>query len=234
MSGDSKRSSIFSRRRVSRTPAADADADAANAPPPAYNAMPDQAPPGIDSPHGGIPAAPANPEPVDLTAAFANLHLANLPGDPTVETALAHLKLLFAIQWMKEDVGFTDGLWGLWDARAGPVDPLVKGRPEKPAAKGAEGEKSEKGAWQPDPKDKLRDKNLENLSKIREKRWALFVARAASRYETWWKTLERVTTARPMTTGAMSVNDSEVYSHFPTRTAESFWVSEDMLPPLGE
>ncbi len=234
MSGDSKRSSIFSRRRASRTPATDgADGDPAGAPPPAYNAVPDQPPPGIDTAGQGAPDAPppANPDPVDLTAAFANLHLANLPGDPTVETALAHLKLLFAIQWMKEDVGFTDGLWGLWDARAGPVDPLVKGRPEKEVAKG---EKSEKGAWQPDPKDKLRDKNLEMLSKIREKRWALFVARAASRYETWWKSLERVTTARPMTTGDMLVANSDMYADFPTRTAESFWVSDDMLPPLGE
>src|SRR5690242_1185923 len=67
------------------------------------------------------------------SSAYENLSpsLFNRFLDPSAETCLAHLKLLFAIQAMKEDVGYTDGLWGLWDSRAGPLDPSVQSVAEK-------------------------------------------------------------------------------------------------------
>ncbi|KAL2022079.1 hypothetical protein VTK56DRAFT_6123 [Thermocarpiscus australiensis] len=134
-----------------------------------------------------------------------------MPHDPKVATCLAHLKLLFAIQCMKEEVGLTDGLWGLWDARAGPLSPSTdKLGPELSV------------------QQRMEDKTLEALSRIREKRWALCVARAVDRYETWWKSL----CGRPLTEQDMDMPGSVAYSKFPTDPNVVIAWGEDMLPPL--
>lgn len=227
-SKESRRSSAQLLRRFAARNTGSADTTPDTAPPPTYDASARDAqvedpPPAIAQAQG----APGDAETANLTAAFENLNLTNLPADPTVEPCLAHLKLLFAIQWMKEDVGFTDGLWGLWDARAGPVDPVLKGRPEKEKT-------NEKGGPEPSAAEKLRNKNLLTLSKIREKRWALFVARAVDRYETWWKSLMRVLPTRPLTETDMNIAGFEMYADFPTRVDSLLGVTEDMLPPLGK
>ncbi|CAG8952851.1 hypothetical protein HYFRA_00007564, partial [Hymenoscyphus fraxineus] len=54
----------------------------------------------------------------ELCSAFANLHIPSEATAPTTETCLAHLKLLHCFHALKEDVGYTDGLFGIWDARA--------------------------------------------------------------------------------------------------------------------
>jgi hypothetical protein len=171
-------------------------------------------------------------ENANLTGAFENLTLTDRPVDPNVETCLAHLKLLFAIQSMKEDVGFSDGLWDLWDAHAGPVNPVLRGKPEK--LKGKEKEPREKEEAEPSVEEKINDKNLETLSRIREKRWALFVARAVDRYETWWKSLMRMLPGRPLSEADMDKINSPAYAGFPRDTNAAMAWTEFMLPPLGQ
>jgi hypothetical protein len=67
---------------------------------------------------------PAAPEPIDgptaeaLSAAFSSLRLSDTPpAFPDTNTCLAHLKLLSAFHALKEDIGYTDGLFNLWDAK---------------------------------------------------------------------------------------------------------------------
>ncbi|KAK0657793.1 hypothetical protein B0T16DRAFT_402554 [Cercophora newfieldiana] len=165
------------------------------APPPAYT-------PQLDATEG-----PDN-EPVNITAAFEKLSLANPTPSyfPTADACLAHLKLLFALQSLKEDVGYTDGLWGLWDSRAGPIN------------------HSERSV-----EERAKDPQLRVLSQIREKRWALFVARAVDRYEAWWRSFP----GQPLSEGDMLATASDKYINFTNDGNPPLipW-SEEMLPPL--
>jgi hypothetical protein len=214
MSKESKRPSIFARlSSQGSTNDSTTNVESHEAPPPAYDAI------------NATDATAA--EAASKTAAFQNLRLHVVPADPDVDTCLAHLKLLFAIQWMKEDVGFADGLWGLWDARVGPISPVLKGRPEK-EKKGKDADERE-----PSPEEKVRAKNLKALSQIREKRWALFVARAVDRYETWWKSLMAASPSRPLSEADMEIRGFPMFEGFPTDQRALMWWLEDMLPPLG-
>lgn len=214
----SRRSSIFARlgRSTSSATASiatsnekdDNEVEGKLAPPPAYTTVDESAT-------------------ADLTAAFDQLSLSNTASDPTVDTCLAHLKLLFAIQSMKEDVGYTDGLWGLWDARAGPLDQLEHAYADKRKAP-SDAKKILKDELDGDD-EKTAKKALENLSKIREKRWALFLARATQRYEAWWKSLP----GQPLTERDMEEDTAFGYETFPTDDSATFEWSEDKLPPLG-
>ncbi|EGU78881.1 hypothetical protein FOPG_12288 [Fusarium oxysporum f. sp. conglutinans race 2 54008] len=168
--------------------------------PPAYQAVDDTPAPGPD----------------DLTAPFTDLQIDTLPHEPDSSTCLAHLRLLFAFEALKEDIGYTDGLWGLWDTRAdgnivvhenGDVD-------EHPAA----------GEFNHELEDKKK-----SLSKVREKRWALFVARAVDRYEAWWNSLPRE--LMPLTEGDMSDKNSPSFVQFPIGESPRWW-EKKALPPL--
>lgn len=77
-------------------------------------------------------------------------------------TCLAHLKLLAAFEALKEDIGYADGLWEIFDSRV--ITP--------------QGDAVQEDL---DPK--------QALSQLREKRWALYVTRAVDRYEAWWNTM---------------------------------------------
>lgn len=58
------------------------------------------------------------PSPEELNAAFASLTLTtSAPAFPVADQCLAHLKLLSAFHILKEDIGYTDGMFGLWDAK---------------------------------------------------------------------------------------------------------------------
>lgn len=215
----SRRSSIFGRlgRRTSSATASIATSNEKDgqgnddklAPPPAYTTVDESAT-------------------ADLTAAFDQLSLSSAASDPTVDTCLAHLKLLFAIQSMKEEVGYTDGLWGLWDSRAGPLDHLEHTYVNK--KKTPSDSKKPLGDDLLEDDDKVAKKTLENLSKIREKRWALYLARATQRYEAWWKSLPG---GQPLTEKDMEEDTSFGYEKFPTDDSATFDCSEDKLPPLG-
>ena len=153
------------------------------------------------------------PDDVDVTASFASLSLSPTPQNPDSDTCLAHLKLLYAIQGMKEDVGYTDGLWNIWDSRADDEreDLSLGAMPDAAPAKLADD-----------------DKRKIAISKIREKRWAVFVARAVDRYESWWQSLSGVM----LREADMEDAKSPKYVKLPSDSTITAW-KEDMLPPLG-
>ncbi|KAK8148812.1 hypothetical protein G3M48_009113 [Beauveria asiatica] len=81
--------------------------------------------------------------------------------DVTESRCLAHLKLLHAIQAMKEYVGYTDGLWGIWDSLVSDGKGISLEAPKLlPRTKSAEMTSGE-------------EKKKKMLSKLREKRRAL-------------------------------------------------------------
>jgi hypothetical protein len=144
-----------------------------------------------------------------LNAGFKNLKISSIPQPfPEVDICIAHLKLLEAFQSLKEEVGYTDGAFDLWDTRAPGTDESVAG-------------------------DQLATKTRnEALSKIREKRWALYVARAVDRFESWWINILTPREGQPirLRTGDML---TPAFQNFPyTGTPHIYTTS--MLPPLGE
>lgn len=196
----------------------EADVDTSNlqAPPPAYAAAASNGEPSIDASSSAPRSGPGahNHNDVDISAAFSNLSLNSSSDEtPEVDTCLAHLKLLFAFQSMKEDVGYTDGLWNIWDSRA---DLDVELSPTDREALGAQSQKTLS-----DGERKLK------LSKIREKRWALFVARAVDRYESWWASLPQLM----MREDDMNEAIPSIYNVFVTENKTFPWASH-MLPPL--
>lgn len=157
----------------------------------------------------------SNRQPViDVTAAFARLTVTNAVQDPTPDLCLAHLKLLHAFHGLKEDIGYTDGLFGLWNSRADDAILHVRGT----------GILEERGS--PSPTDE--DKKF-FLSKLREKRWALFVARAVDRYEIWWNATFKL----DLTMKDQTIPSDPRYDAFPTTGLDEKrpgW----MMMPLGK
>ena len=148
---------------------------------------------------------------------------------PSPETCLHHLKFLHALHSLKEDVGYTDGLWGLWDTRINLALPEWENidRTLHP---------STRTQMPPDAERRLR------LSKLREKRWALFVARAVDRYEAWW---DAIAGPEPdyLVEHDTRVRGHPKYDAFPSggvpaaqegRGEPAIAWSESTLPPLGE
>ncbi|KAK1973966.1 hypothetical protein LZ30DRAFT_741943 [Colletotrichum cereale] len=209
--------SFFKRSKAKEKEAEEekANAERPATPPPTYEAAQEEPPPFGDQPppfeaNGG----PAGKRPhteadvANITAAFGSLRLGT-QRDPDVDSCLAHLKLLYAIQTLKDEVGYTNGLWDLWDIRAGPLP-----------GSGAE----EKGGSSKDSED-----HAKVLAMLREKRWAVYLARAVDRYETWWKTLSE---GRLREAEMRNVDKaSEKYSKFPEGSDDYPW-SVDNLPPL--
>lgn len=181
------------------------------APPPAYTSAASHGQSSVSSPLASGQHQTVNDN-VDISAAFANLSLPSTSETPEVDTCIAHLKLLFAFQSMKEDVGYTDGLWNIWDKRA---DLDVELSPADLGALDARGEKR-----LPDDERKLK------LSKIREKRWAVFVARAVDRYESWWASLPH----SMLHEDDMNEGMPSLYNHFVTETNRWPWASHMLLP----
>jgi hypothetical protein len=183
--------------------------------PPAYDAAANEA----TVTNGQAPYAqpPADEPAVNLTAAFENLKLSNAPGFPDVDRCFAHLKLLAAFQSLKEDVGYTDGLWNIWDNRADGDEIKVPNGPPADIPMPPPGEQ------------KIDDQKLRKLSQIREKRWALFVARAVDRYEAWWNTVSAH--ADPLTLEDMGRAGSPKYDTFTSGASGLAW-TQDSVPPL--
>ncbi|KAH7126011.1 hypothetical protein EDB81DRAFT_698486 [Dactylonectria macrodidyma] len=136
----------------------------------------------------------------ELNEAFYALELSPSPTAPTVDTCLAHLKLLSAFEELKIKVGNTNGLWEIWDSRS--INPS--------------------GGASVDP--------AEILVKLREKRWAVYVARAVDRYEAWWASFVpgMLRLASMMTTAEAG---DDTYEGFPSQSKPINWTSET-LPPL--
>ncbi|KAK8113931.1 Alpha-ketoglutarate-dependent sulfonate dioxygenase [Apiospora kogelbergensis] len=141
-----------------------------------------------------------------LRAAFYNLNLgSDASPTPLVDTCLAHLKLLRAFEDLKSRVGHSDGLWDIWDSRA------------QNAGRGGPGRSTDA---------------LEILVKLREKRWAVYVARAVDRYEAWWKSFVPVM----LTESDMFADGKEGqlsrFEGFTSKREPMIWTSNS-LPPAG-
>jgi hypothetical protein len=117
---------------------------------------------------------------------------------------------------MKEEVGYTDGLWNLWDSRSKWALDDLRADDDLRTIRSLE-KRNSKAAI------------LTGHVRIREKRWALFVARAVDRYESWWNTLAE---SDMLTEKDMAEPDSYKYNKFPT-SRKLVW-TEEMLPPLGK
>ncbi|KAL8777401.1 MAG: hypothetical protein Q9213_007873 [Squamulea squamosa] len=135
--------------------------------------------PSADNPsalQNGVPPAGVPPpygsrpgENQDLTAAFSSLNLTAASNDPTPDQCLAHLKLLEAFHNLREDVATTDGLFGIHDHF---VDGVY-------------------------PNQGFDEKRAQLLLRLREKRRAIYVAKAERRYSVWWQGLQSESHSRP-------------------------------------
>lgn len=196
-----------------------ADDTTASDPHPIYSMMINDATP-IDQDGIGDPVGEAAE---DANAAFLNLSFESSITDHldirygiSEDACLAHLKLLHAIQSMKEEVGYTDGLWNLWNDRGKRALDDLRADADWSMIRKLE-------------KSDAKTVTTAGHSRIREKRWALFVARAVDRYEAWWKSLGE---NDMLTEEDMADPDSYKFKKFPTST-RLIW-EERMLPPLGE
>lgn len=178
---------------------------------------------GIDQKHSAtMPSAlsekapPAYSDPVeqpgieDLTAGFANLSIPSTTATPIVPTeplAIAHLKLLHAFAALKEEIGFTDGVFGIWDSQASTIEPELITDVRDPA-----------------------NQQSQALAKIREKRWALYVARATERFAVYWtRVICRPENRRLRQEDMLGIS----FEQFPDLGKPIAW-NTDMLPPLGK
>ncbi|KAG0645916.1 Glycine-rich domain-containing 2 [Hyphodiscus hymeniophilus] len=147
--------------------------------------------------------AQSDPIPADqvaeLNSAFAALNLsAQHPDFPKADQCLAHLKLLSAFYALKEDVGYTDDLFGLSDSRC----EILEG-----------------------------EQRNEALAKTREKRWALFVARAKERFEEWWVNVLCPREGGRRLLGKEMLITNPDFMSFTQKGRPQTW-TVDMLPPL--
>ena len=72
------------------------------------------------------------------------------------------------------------------------------------------------------------ERHANALLRIREKRWAVYVTKAAVRFESWWKSCV-IPTATPMSQGDILGTVDPV-----TQDSVLLAFNEDNLPPLGE
>ncbi|KAH0528966.1 hypothetical protein TsFJ059_003776 [Trichoderma semiorbis] len=157
----------------------------------------------------------------DINAAFTNLSFEKITFDHknvrsgiSEDACLAHLKLLHAIQAMKDDIGYTDGLWNLWNSRGKWALDDYRVDADWPMIRALE-------------KTNSATVLLAGQARIREKRWALFVARAVERYEDWWYSLAETDM---LTEKDMTTPDNPKYRTFTNRGGLRW--KENMLPPL--
>ncbi|KAI2782618.1 hypothetical protein F4815DRAFT_427894 [Daldinia loculata] len=180
-----------------------------------------EAPPSYCEGNGGISPDQAPTSPTEgLNTTFDHsmnltpdlVEISSWDSNITHDTCLVHLRLLAAFQSVKEDVGYTDGIWGLFDSR-------VLSQQDKKSKTVDNGQK-------------LEDKTVKRLAELREKRWALFVARAVDRYEAWWTALSKKhLTEKNMQGHYEEGSDSTIYGAFTSRGTPLQW-AEHILPPL--
>jgi hypothetical protein len=139
------------------------------------------------------------PSPAELNAAFVNLKLSDVPPEfPTADHCLTHLKMLSAFHALKEDVGYIDGLFGLWDAKCEAVE-----------------------------------NKEEVLAKMRDKRWALYIARAVERFEDWWVKILCTREQSKRLEAKEMISSNKMFLQFTETGRVQEWRVEE-LPPLGK
>lgn len=178
-------------------------------PPPAYTRDNPSTQPGVPTNVDLTPEALAA-----LTSAFSSLMVPNTPTSLSPDTCLVHLKLLYAFHQLKEDVGYTEGLWGIHETGLSRLELLAN-------EDRLGGHRS--STLTPD------ERVARALARLREKRWALYVARAVDRYEAWWNSFN----GDHLIEAEMEIGTSSKYSGFLHRNLPIAFDSS-MLPPLGE
>ncbi|KAJ0331855.1 hypothetical protein COL5a_002524 [Colletotrichum fioriniae] len=147
----------------------------------------------------GIGNGLSDPNPSNTTGIATGLNLA-LPPDqpplissfPTQDECLAHLRLLTAFDRLKTETGYRDGLWDIWDARAGTSTtstkhPHTRNRDSNANNSEEYGHKTTKKAPIDPDTGSEPELDLDILIRLREKRWAIYLGRAVDRYAAWWR-----------------------------------------------
>jgi hypothetical protein len=134
----------------------------------------------------------------------------------TPDQCIAHLKLLETFNQLREDVGNTDNLFGI----NSPPSTEKKDKSEKPPLE-------------------VQGVDLNNLAevRVREKRWAVFVARAVDRFEKWWDVCVPATIQGApceKLTGKVLCEKKGIENIAYNGSAIVQLGSRDHLPPLGK
>ena len=127
---------------------------------------------------------------------------------PTVSQIICHLKLLYAFSKLKARISSLDGLFGIFSL------------PDN------------------EPDDDFEDVSPSQAllrARIREKRWAVYVQRAAQRFERWWFALRAQRDAEWLQIRTMARENSEYYlrAQSPTDGSGKSFL-QGMMPPLGK
>lgn len=154
-------------------------------------------------------AGPASQQPPpnieDLSQRLNSLNLTQ-GLKPSPDQCIAHLKFLECLYQLREHVANTDGLFDI-------------ATPPEEKVQTAEGQK----------------RNADIQIRVREKRWAVYVARAVDRFETWWRECIPATVAgAPMQRlnqdKYLAIADPDKVAVLGTPIAS---LNRDSLPPLG-
>ncbi|KAB8360599.1 hypothetical protein FH972_024337 [Carpinus fangiana] len=128
--------------------------------------------------------------------------------NPTSHNVVIHLKLLHAIQHLRNDISNQENLWGLSDSFLPP--PEAPGTPMTEAAI-----------------------KIETVRKrIQEKRWAIFVARASERFNRWWQALRTTYGTGSLTFQWFDPSNGDILARTVPRSSQARNLSKDQLPPL--
>jgi hypothetical protein len=139
---------------------------------------------------------------------FTDLSSPSAPSQrPTVQTCITHLKLLEAFHRLREAISSKDGLFEIAEASYLPT------YPNKRSVEGAE-----------------RARRF-----AREKRWSIYVARAAERFEVWWTRVVPTSNGGNLA-GRLKMKQMVRKDQFESlpQTARPLLFTPDLLPPLGK
>ncbi|KAB8664805.1 hypothetical protein FH972_026232 [Carpinus fangiana] len=137
--------------------------------------------------------------PKELAASDSKLHS---------DHVIAHLKLLHAIQDLRNDISNQEGLWGLSDSFL--PAPEAPGIPVTPAAQ-----------------------KIEVVRKrIQEKRWAVFVSRASERFNRWWAALQSTHSTAPLKMQDFNRDNPQLIDRGIPSSSVGECLSKAQLPPL--
>lgn len=122
-------------------------------------------------------------------------------GLPNVQQCHSHLLFLNALHNLRQDVSNRDGLFDLFDEDAG-LHSKSDGGVENAA-----------------------------IEAIAEKRWAVYVTRAAKRFEAWWTSIARTSGSGRLKLGALFEFDESALLPLPSNGVNR--MNTEDLPPLG-
>nr|POE65285.1 glycine-rich domain-containing protein 2 [Quercus suber] len=142
--------------------------------------------------------------PPDITAGFNNLTLGSSTKDdvPTPDECVAHLKLLECFYRLKQKIGSSDGLFGIRNELAHDY------------AQDAN----------------RQDKTPELLSKLAEKRWAIYVTRAVDRFATWSASI--IPDPDPVTVDSLRIAGAQGLLCQPKSSHQPLRFDRSNLPPV--